>query len=104
VAQAGIQAAQSWYISNASVNGNYQYSNYYSISYVGFGGAKKESNVAGSSTYFQPGNTSTRYDGNGAIYDVSDQFATSSYRSFVTDQSGRILQKIQGNWDGELSE
>jgi hypothetical protein len=74
----------------------WQYNNYYSYSYAKYGAAYKESVVSGSSTYFQPGSTTTRYDGNGNIYDVNDTFNGSAYRSFITDQSGRILQKTQG--------
>jgi YD repeat-containing protein len=80
---------------NVWLNNPHQYTNYYSYGYAKFGGAYKESIVYGSSSYFQPGTTTTRYDGNGNIYDVSDQFQGSNYRSFVTDQAGRILQKIQ---------
>jgi YD repeat-containing protein len=80
---------------NVYLSNPFQYTNYYSYAYTGYGSSLKESVVYGSSSYFQPGTTTTRYDGNGSIYDVSDQFQGSNYRSFVTDQTGRILQKSQ---------
>ncbi|MDQ5919208.1 MAG: hypothetical protein QG660_2323, partial [Pseudomonadota bacterium] len=83
-------------------NTNYQvsvytgtnYTNYYATTYAKFDGYK-ESKVAGTSTYFGAGATTTSYDQNGNITAVSETFATSKNRTFVTDQSGHILQKTE---------
>lgn len=83
-------------------NTNYQvsvytgtnYTNYYATTYAKFD-SYKESKVAGTSTYFGAGATTTSYDQNGNITAVSETFATSKNRTFVTDQSGHILQKTE---------
>ncbi|MBI2308441.1 MAG: LysM peptidoglycan-binding domain-containing protein [Rhodocyclales bacterium] len=83
-------------------NTNYQvsvytgtnYTNYYATSFAKFD-SYKESKVAGTSTYFQAGATTTSYDQNGNITAVSETFATSKNRTFVTDQAGHILQKTE---------
>ncbi len=74
----------------------YQYTNYYTNTYEIHGGASKEVRVDGTSSVFLPGNTQTRYDGNGNIFDVRDTNDASKNRSFVSDQAGRILEKTQG--------
>ncbi|MBK9445112.1 MAG: LysM peptidoglycan-binding domain-containing protein [Betaproteobacteria bacterium] len=92
-------------------NTNYQvsvytgtnYTNYYAPQEIPSGDATtyakfdgyKESKVAGTSTYFGAGATTTSYDQNGNITAVSETFATSKNRTFVTDQSGHILQKTE---------
>ncbi|MDZ4253153.1 MAG: LysM domain-containing protein, partial [Sulfuritalea sp.] len=70
------------------------YTNYYSYSYARYDGYQ-ESQVYGSSSYFQPGTTASSYDINGNLVSVSESFATSKSRSFVTDQAGHILQKTE---------
>jgi YD repeat-containing protein len=70
------------------------YTNYYSYQYAKYDGYK-ESVVHGSSTLFQPGNTTTSYDFNGNVTGVTDQFAANKSRTFVTDGSGQILQKTE---------
>ena len=71
-----------------------RYTNYYTTTYAKYDDYK-ESRVAGSSTYFQPGNTTTAYDVNGNLVSVSESFKTSKNRSFVTDQAGHLLQKTE---------
>ncbi|MDO9218603.1 MAG: hypothetical protein Q7U14_15115, partial [Lacisediminimonas sp.] len=73
----------------------YQYTNTYTVSYIKAGTGYRESVVAGTSTYFSPGATTTSYDVNGNIISVSDQFAGSKTRSFITDQAGHILKKTE---------
>jgi hypothetical protein len=51
--------------------------------------------IAGTSTYFQAGNTTTTYDADANIVKVVDQFATNKTRTFVTDLAGHILQKTE---------
>jgi hypothetical protein len=70
------------------------YTNTYATTYAKFDGYK-ESQVAGSSTYFQAGATTSSYDRNGNLTAVSETFATSKNRSFVTDQAGHILRKTE---------
>jgi YD repeat-containing protein len=72
----------------------FAYTNYYSYQYAAFEGYE-EYVVNGSSTYFQPGNTTTNYDVNGNVVSVSESFATSRNRSFVSLTSGQILQKTE---------
>lgn len=57
--------------------------------------AYKESVVSGSSTYFQPGATTSTFDVNGNVTQVTDTFATNRTRTFVVDTSGRILRKTE---------
>lgn len=59
-------------------------------------GPANRAGVNAAVTYFSAGSNTTRYDGNGNLHDITDQFGGSNYRSFITDQAGRILQKIQG--------
>jgi len=70
------------------------YWNQYNLYYGKFD-SYRESVVNGWSSYFQPGSTTTAYDGNTNIVSVTDQFAGNNYRSFVNDQAGRIRQKTQ---------
>jgi YD repeat-containing protein len=79
----------------------YVYTNTYAYTRVRYGDSYKESVVSGTSTYYQPGSTTTRYDGNGSIYSVTDQFNGSNDRTFVTDQSGRIVRKTQNSGQHE---
>lgn len=71
-----------------------QYTNYYSYAYLKHD-SYKESVVSGSSTYFSPGSTTSTYDVNGNIVSVTETFATSKNRSFLTDQSGHTLKKTE---------
>lgn len=73
---------------------NFQYTNYYSYAYAKFD-SYRERVMSGTSTYFQPGNTTTEYDINGNILSVNDQHNTSKYRTYVVDQSGFILNATE---------
>ncbi len=79
---------------NVAVHTGTAYTNYYSYSYVKFD-SRKESVVSGTSTYFQPGSTTSTYDVNGNPTGVTETFATNRSRTFVTDQSGHILRKTE---------
>ena len=57
----------------------------------------KEGVVAGTSTYYSPGSTTTTYDANGNAVNVTETFLTSKNRSFVVNNSGEILQKTEGS-------
>ncbi|MDP1610304.1 MAG: LysM peptidoglycan-binding domain-containing protein [Sulfuritalea sp.] len=70
------------------------YTNTYATTYAKFD-SYKESQVAGSSTWFQAGTTTSSYDRNGNLTAVSETFATSKNRGFVTDQAGHILRKTE---------
>jgi YD repeat-containing protein len=70
------------------------YTNYYSNTYAKYD-IYKQQVVQGTSTYFQPGNTTTSYDINGNILSVVDQFGGTGTRTFVTDGGGLILEKTQ---------
>ena len=54
--------------------------NYYTYEYQKFDGYK-EHRINGSSSYFQPGSTTTNYDVNGNIVSFSDQFAANRSRT-----------------------
>lgn len=70
------------------------YTNYYTNSYQKFD-SYKESQVSGTSTYFQPGTTTTTLDIYGNATAVSDQFAANRNRTFLNDAAGRILKKTE---------
>jgi LysM repeat protein len=91
---------------NVGVYVGTSYTNYYTYTYTKFDDYK-EVKVAGSSTYFQPGETNTSYDVNGHISTVIDTqqqwVADGEYgyyaqqptrtRSFIGDADGTILRK-----------
>jgi YD repeat-containing protein len=91
---------------NVGVYVGTSYTNYYTYTYTKFDDYK-EVKVAGSSTYFQPGETNTSYDVNGHISQVLDSqqqwvadgeygyYAqqTTRTRSFIGDADGTILRK-----------
>jgi LysM repeat protein len=70
------------------------YTNTYRYSYLKYD-TYRESQIAGSSTYFQPGATTTTYDANGAPVSVTETFATNKNRSFVVGGQGHILAKTE---------
>ncbi len=70
------------------------YTNYYSYAYARYDGYKEQT-VNGSSSYFAPGATTVSFDVNGNTVSVSETFATSKNRSFLTTTPGQILQKTE---------
>ena len=70
------------------------YTNYYGYEYAKYDGYK-EKKVNGSSSYFAPGATTVSLDVNGNTVSVSETFATSKNRSFLTTTPGQILQKTE---------
>ncbi|MES2534839.1 MAG: LysM domain-containing protein, partial [Pseudomonadota bacterium] len=70
------------------------YTNKYRYEYARYD-SYKEKVVHGSSSHFQPGDTTSDYDVNGNLVAVTDRFNASSSRSFVNDQAGHILNKTE---------
>lgn len=70
------------------------YTNYYSYAQNRFDGYK-EAAVNGTSTYFQPGTTTSYYDANGYLTAVTDSTNGAANRSFVNDASGKALYTAQ---------
>ena len=91
---------------NVGVYAGTSYTNYYTYSYAKYDDYR-ETRVAGSSTYFQPGETNTSYNVNGHISQVIDSqqqwVADGEYgyyaqqptrtRSFIGDADGTIFRK-----------
>ena len=78
------------------------YTNTYNTTYAKYDDYK-QTNIAGTSTYFQPGNTTSTYDAHwaneGRLTQVVDT-ATSRTRTFVNDQDGSILTKTDSGSSG----
>ena len=70
------------------------YTNYYNYTYAKYEGYK-EKVVAGTSTYFQPGNTTTTYDVNGNVIRIVDKFNANKTRDFVVNTQGMAVQKTE---------
>lgn len=71
-----------------------KYTNTYTYSYAKADGYQ-EKRIDGTSTYFKAGATIEEYDQNGYLVAVSETFGKKKDRTFVTDQAGRILAKME---------